>query len=72
MNQFLKEICFQKNLIYASIFVCLLDCNNPFLIFLVLLKIFLHYCKKLEEINPDYKFEFLHGHQENDILVAYI
>lgn len=28
--------------------------------------------KKLEEINSDYKFEFLNGHQENDILVAYI
>ena len=28
--------------------------------------------KKLEEINPEYKFEFLDGHQEKDILVAYI
>jgi hypothetical protein len=28
--------------------------------------------KKLEEINPDYRFEFLDGHQEKDILVAYI
>lgn len=28
--------------------------------------------KKLEEINPAYKFEFLDGHQENDILVAYV
>ena len=28
--------------------------------------------KKLEEINPDYKFEFLDGYQEKDILVAYI
>ena len=28
--------------------------------------------KKLEEINPSYEFEFLDGHQEKDILVAYI
>jgi hypothetical protein len=28
--------------------------------------------KKLGEINPNYEFEFLDGHQENDILVAYI
>jgi hypothetical protein len=28
--------------------------------------------KKLNEINPDYKFKYEHGLQENDILVAYI
>lgn len=28
--------------------------------------------KKLEEINPAYKFEFLDGCEENDILVAYV
>jgi hypothetical protein len=28
--------------------------------------------KKLLEINPDYKFELLHGHSEDDILVAYL
>lgn len=28
--------------------------------------------KKLKEINSEYEYEFLDGHQENDILVAYI
>jgi hypothetical protein len=28
--------------------------------------------RKLREINPEYKFELLNGHSEDDILVAYI